>query len=114
MWGRSPANSSVALRRAPNARALPRVRRVRPAAGALGVGAGRGCRNGDCIPPADEVFNGYKFAQPIAPGVIGRTAAPTTTSTSYKQGVPPSGTSASTAPKTGTVLESLKRNFSKP
>lgn len=79
-----------------------------------GVGAGRGCRNGDCIPPADEVFNGYKFAQPIAPGVMGRSAAPTTTSTSYKQGVPPSGTSASTAPKTGTVLESLKRNFSKP
>jgi hypothetical protein len=80
----------------------------------LGVGAGRGCRNGDCIPPADEVFNGYKFAQPIAPGVMGRTAVPTTTSTSYKQGVAPSGTSESTAPKTGTVLESLKRNFSKP
>jgi hypothetical protein len=78
----------------------------------LGVGSGRGCRNGDCIPPADEVFSGYKFAQPIAPGVLGRTGSPTTTSTSYKAGS--SMISPPTASKTGTVLGSLKRSFSKP
>jgi hypothetical protein len=78
----------------------------------LGLGVGRGCRNGDCIPPADEVFSGYKFAQPIAPGVMGRTGSPTTTSTSYKAGS--SMSSAPTAPKTGTVLGSLKRSLSTP
>ena len=55
-----------------------------------GLGGGRGCRNGDCVPPAEGSFPGYKFAQPIAPAVSGR-AAPTTTSTSYKPSVPPTG-----------------------
>jgi hypothetical protein len=78
-----------------------------------GLGGGRGCRNGDCIPPADGAFTGYKFAQPIAPSVSGRAGA-VTTSTSYKPAVPPSGLAAPAAPRTGTVLESLKRTASKP
>jgi hypothetical protein len=79
----------------------------------VGLGVGRGCRNGDCIPPADGTFTGYKFAAPISPGVTGRAGAPTT-STSYKPGVAPTGTSTPSATRNGTVVESFKRSFSKP
>jgi hypothetical protein len=78
-----------------------------------GLGGGRGCRNGDCIPPAEGSFPGYKFAQPLAPAISGR-AAPTTSSTSYKPSIPPTGGAAPAAPRTGTVLESFKRTASKP
>jgi hypothetical protein len=77
-----------------------------------GLIGGRGCRDGTCVPPPDGVFGGYKFAAPIAPGVAGRTSAPTTT-TSYKPGVAPTGIPMQTTPRTDTVLGSLKRSFSK-
>jgi hypothetical protein len=81
----------------------------------LGGLAGRGCRNGDCVPPADDAFAGYKFAAPIAPSVSGRGFAPgAVTSTSYKPTVSPTGVAPQVAPKTGTVLDSFKRTFSKP
>jgi hypothetical protein len=79
----------------------------------LGIGHGRGgCRDGTCITPPDEAFAGYKFAQPLSPALAGRPAI--ATSTSYKPGVPPSGMAAHPESKNPTVLESLKRTFSKP
>jgi hypothetical protein len=73
--------------------------------GGLGRG-GRGCANGTCILPADDVFAGYKFATPERPMAV---IAPT--STSYKPTVSPTGLATSTAPRSPTVLESLKRTF---
>jgi hypothetical protein len=73
--------------------------------GGLGRG-GRGCANGTCIPPADEVFAGYKFATPERSMVV-----TTPTSTSYKPSISPTGLATSTAPRPPTMLESLKRAF---
>jgi len=79
----------------------------------FGLGHGRGgCRDGTCVTPPDDAFAGYKFAQPLSPAVSGRPAI--ATSTSYKPSVPPTGMATPGEAKTGTVLESLKRTFSKP
>ena len=78
-----------------------------------GLIGGRGCRDGTCVPPPDGVFEGYKFAAPLSPAVAGRTSA-TITSTSYKPGVAPTGISAPGEARSGTVLSSLKKSFSKP
>lgn len=60
--------------------------------GRLGVGlAGRGCK-GECVPPSELAFPGYKFAAPESPAVQKHTApAGGVTSTSYK----PSGNGTS-------------------
>jgi len=78
-----------------------------------GLIGGRGCRDGTCVPPPDGVFAGYKFAAPLSPAVTGRTGA-AVTSTSYKPGVEPTGVSTPSAERTGTVLNSLRKSFSKP
>ena len=86
--------------------------------GGLGLGRG-GCNGkGTGVPPADDSFGGYKFATPESPAIGGKGgAAMPSTSTSYKTQVAPTRVPAeSTTPpsaKKPTVLDSLKRSFSK-
>jgi hypothetical protein len=80
--------------------------------GGLGL-VGRGYRNGNgtCVTPADESFAGYRFAAPLAPNLAPR-ANGTSNSTSYKPGMLVDG--GADIPRQPTVLESIKRTFSKP
>lgn len=77
--------------------------------GGLGMGR-RGCVDGTCIPPADGAFAGYKFATPERPSISARGFA-TTTTTSYKPTVSPTGHTSFTVPRSPTVFESLKHAF---
>ena len=74
---------------------------------------GRGCANGTCVLPPDDAFGGYRFATPESPKVTGISPPPATSNyASNKPTVAPAGTPAQAAPRT-TVLESLKRTFSR-
>ncbi len=70
-----------------------------------------------CNLPSDSEYRGYRFAAPEAVAVTGKTNPSGSPYSSYKPAVPPTGLASATGqpmvPKTPTVLESLKRTFSR-